>query len=338
MRRGYNPYKDSVLEETAFTHQVIVPVYIPHLQSYFRDALKILDLSLESLIKTTHSKTFLTVVNNGSCREIENFLNSLLKKNKIQEVIHTTNIGKMNAAFKGAVGHKIPLVTISDADVLFLNSWQEETLSLFNNFPKTGVVGLIPQFMSYQYNCENLLFNNFFNRKVQFSKVKNPAALAKFYQSIGWDESYPKERLQFTLCIKGNENIMACVGTGHVVSTFRREILEKAKIHNKYKMGGDSEANLDALPSKLGYSSLTTSNNFAFHMGNVWEEWMAETFESLKEEKNELPLKSFSVPKKPAKWEWNIKRKMIAYIFKRHKLRMLFLKFKGLPKEAVKAF
>ena len=103
-------------------------------------------------------------------------------------------------------------------------------------------------------------------------------------------------------------------------------------------MGGDSEANLDALPSKLGFSSLTTSNNFAFHMGNVWEEWMTATFDSLKKENDEIPLNSFPKPKKPFTWEWKIKKKLIAFIFKRHKLRMMFLKFKGLPKEARKAF
>jgi hypothetical protein len=337
MRKGNNPYKDSELEQTGFSHQVIMPVYIPHLHSYFKDALKILDLSLKSLIKTSHSNTLLTVVNNGSCKEVKNYLDSLWEENKIHEVIHTTNIGKMNAAFKGAVGHKIPLVTITDADVLFLNNWQTETLSIFNNFTKAGVVGLIPQFLSYQYNCENLLFNNFLNRNVHFTKVKKPEALAKFYKSIGWDESYPKERLQFTLCIK-KKNIKACIGTGHVVSTFKREVLDQGEFSSNYKMGGDSEANLDSLPSKLGYSSLTTYDNLAFHMGNVWEQWMSKTVESLKVEKDEKLLSFFSIPRKPWKWEWKIKKKIIASIFKRHKLRMLFLKFKGLPKEVVKSF
>jgi hypothetical protein len=331
MRKGYNPYKDSELEQTAFSHQVVVPVYIPHLQSYFKDALKILELSLQSLLSTTHSNTFLTVVNNGSCKEVVDFLDSLLKANKIHEVIHTTNIGKMNAAFKGAIGHNIPLVTITDADVLFLSGWQQETLHVFNSYPKAGVVGLIPQFMSYQYNCENLLFDNFFNNQIRFAKIKNPEALVKFYKSVGWDDNYPKQRLEYTLCLHQEKNFKACLGSGHVVSTFKRRILNNAQINSKFKMGGDSEASLDALPSKLGYASLTTYDNFAYHMGNIWEPWMEEEFEVSQYDNKELKLQPFSAPRKPFKWEWKIKRKLISYIFKRFKLRMLFLSLKGLP-------
>ncbi len=332
MRKGYNPYKDSPLENTDYTHQVVVPVYIPHLKSYFHDALRILELCLKSLIRTTHKRTFITVVNNGSCTEVISFLDRFYKEKHIQEVIHTANIGKINAVLKGASGHSMPLVTVTDADVLFLKHWQEQTLNVFNHYNRTGVVGLIPQFLSYQYNCENLLFNNFFNNKIRFAKIKNPDALVKFYKSVGWDDNYPKQRLEYTLCLHHAKEFKAYLGSGHVVSTFKRKILNNARINSKFKMGGDSEASLDALPSKLGYASLTTFDNFAYHMGNIWEPWMEENFEVSKFNNKEIKLQPFSSPRKPFTWEWKIKRKLISYIFKRFKLRMLFLSFKGLPR------
>lgn len=332
MRKGYNPYKDSPLENTSYTHQVVVPVYIPHLRSYFRDALRILDLCLKSLIRTSHKRTFITVVNNGSCMDVVGFLNGLFEKEQIQEVIHTANIGKINAVLKGASGHSMPLVTVADADVLFLTHWQEETLNVFNHYKRAGVVGLIPQFLSYQYNCENLLFDNFFNKQIRFAKIKNPDALVKFYKSVGWDDNYPKQRLEHSLCLHQEKEFKAYLGSGHVVSTFKRGILNNVRINSKFKMGGDSEAHLDELPSKLGYASLTTYDNFAYHMGNVWEPWMEEKFDIYHHDNKELKLQPFSSPRKPFKWEWKIKRKVISYIFKRFKLRMLFLSFKGLPR------
>ncbi|MDD3005817.1 glycosyltransferase, partial [Flavobacterium sp.] len=121
MRVGFNPNKDKVLPKSDYTHQVIVPVYIPHQNDYFKDSFQILQLCLESLFKTCHGKTYITIVNNGSCIEVVNYLNQLQQETKVQEVIHTTAIGKLNAILKGLSGHQFPLITITDADVLFLN-------------------------------------------------------------------------------------------------------------------------------------------------------------------------------------------------------------------------
>jgi hypothetical protein len=40
-------------------------------------------------------------------------------------------------------------------------------------------------------------------------------------------------------------------------------------------MGGDSEGYLDKLPLKKDYWRFTTQDNYAYHMGNVYEDlWM----------------------------------------------------------------
>ena len=38
MRVGFNPNKDKVLSKSDYNHQVIVPVYIPHQNDYFKDS------------------------------------------------------------------------------------------------------------------------------------------------------------------------------------------------------------------------------------------------------------------------------------------------------------
>jgi len=125
MRIGFNPNKDKELDSTDFIHQVVVPVFIPNHEDYFKDSFRILKYCLESLFKTSHNKTFFTIINNGSDKIVVDYLNNLLADGTIHELIHTTNIGKLNAILKGITGQKFQLITISDADVLFLNDWQK---------------------------------------------------------------------------------------------------------------------------------------------------------------------------------------------------------------------
>ena len=70
MRLGFNPEKDKVKKVDDFFHQVIIPVYIPNHEGYFKDSFKILKYSLESLIKTSHSKSYtnieILVIDDGS--------------------------------------------------------------------------------------------------------------------------------------------------------------------------------------------------------------------------------------------------------------------------------
>ena len=119
MRIGFNPYKDQVLFKSDYLHQIIIPVFIPNQEGYFKDSFAILKLCLDSLLATVHGKTFITVVNNGSDIIVVNYLDSLLKEKKIQELIHTQNIGKLNAILKGMAGNNIELITIADSDVMF---------------------------------------------------------------------------------------------------------------------------------------------------------------------------------------------------------------------------
>ncbi|MBZ0328339.1 MAG: glycosyltransferase family 2 protein, partial [Altibacter sp.] len=77
MRKGTNPFSNAKIKRDAY-HRIIVPVFIPNLkEEYFFHGLEVTKLCLESLIRTRHPKTFLSVVNNGSCREVTNYLQQL---------------------------------------------------------------------------------------------------------------------------------------------------------------------------------------------------------------------------------------------------------------------
>jgi len=335
MRVGNNPQKNKKRIKTAYIHQVIIPVYIPNEEDYFKDGLKILNYCLQSLLKTVHSKTFITVVNNGSCLQVTEYLNTLFAENKIQELIHTENIGKLNAILKGLAGNNIELVTIADADVLFLNNWQNETLKVFNSFPKAGVVGLVPQFKLFESNCGTILFDNLLSKNMHFSEVNNSKALIQFYESIGWDKNYNKNYLKQQLTIS-NSNCTAIVGSGHFVATYKKELFSEIVTYIGYKMGADSLNYLDKSPLYKGLWRLTTNNNFAYHMGNVIEPWIKDELEKLNNKSNSISLLINKNPHyKISKLHFFIKNKLFARLFSNKSFRKLFYSIKNLPKEMI---
>lgn len=336
MRIGSNPNKDKTLEAPAYLHQVIIPVYIPDQENYFKDSFKILKLCLESLFNTTHDKTFITIVNNGSCTEVQHFLDKLFFEKKIQELIHTENIGKLNAVLKGLAGNIIELVTISDADVLFLPNWQNETVKIFKEIPKAGVVGIVPQFKMYETYCGNVIFENLFNKNFKFLPVKNVDALKKFYSSIGWDTNYNQDYLKYNLGLVVNSNLCVLIGSGHFIATYKKDIFEDITSYLGYKLGGISEAYLDKAPLKKGYWRLTTSDNFAYHMGNTFEDWMKTS--SAEQNKHEALFSNFKVNRKTNYIVYFLKNRLYIKIFSKSFFNQLFLKWKGLPNEMAKRY
>lgn len=332
MRVGFNPYKDKENPESNFYHQVIIPVYIPHQEGYFKDSLQILKICLESLFKTSHTKTFFTIVNNGSCDIVIDYLNDLFNQNQIHEIIHTTAIGKINAILKGIVGNSFRLITISDADVLFINNWQTETYEVFNAFPKAGIVGTTPNSKLLK-NCTGpVIFDNFFSNNLKFTQVKDPDAMREFAISTQNLSFYKPINYQKYLTIT-NKKCTAIVGTGHFVATYKSEIFDKLKhTKTKFKLGGWSENEILDNPSlKKGFWRLNTENNLTFHLGNIFENWMQEKSNLLQKNENKEILNEFVSLKIPKFWLLFKNNFFMKIIFKKS-IWKLFIQMKGLTK------
>lgn len=333
MRIGYNPYKDQKNEDSQFVHHVIIPVYIPNQEGYFKDSFAILKLCLESLFNTVHNQTFITIVNNGSGKIIADYLDSLFAENKIKELIHTENIGKLNAILKGLAGNNIELVTISDSDVFFLPNWQKETVKIFNEVPKAGVVGIVPQFKMYESNCGNVLFDNMLNPSLQFMPVKNKEALVQFYDSLGWDRNYNQDYLEYALGLKINSELNVLIGSGHFVATYKKDIFESITTYIGYKMGGGSESYLDNLPLQKDYWRLTTYDNYAYHMGNTLEEWMKSTLG--KNHQNDILTYNFGKRNRVNAILYFIKNRFFVKFISVKMAVKFFLKWKRLPESII---
>lgn len=337
MRIGFNPEKNKVLDVNNYYHQVIIPVYIPNEVEYYKESISILKYCLASLFKTIHAKTFISIVNNGSCIKVVDYLDTLLKEGKINELIHTNNIGKINSIIKGLAGQEFPLVTISDADVLFLNNWQKETYNVFNCFPKCGVVSPVPNSKLLRYYTSNVMYEKIWSKSLFFTKVKNPEAMQKFAESISNSGLFNKVHLNKYLTLSKNE-FRAVIGAGHFVATYRNDVLnEMKKSYSKQKMGNSMEPFLDRPTVKNGYWRLSTEDNYAYHMGNTMENWMKNIVDELKQSEDEFDYNANKILNINTPF-YNFKIKWFSKLIFRNYFWKLFLKKKGLEKNEINSY
>lgn len=333
MRLGFNPHKDRQLTKSDYFHQVVVPVYIPNEDGYFKDSFEIFKLCLDSLFKTIHKKTYITIVNNGSCDVVIAYLNKLFLDGEIQEIINTSNIGKLNAILKGIVGCDFSLITVTDADVFFLPDWQKATYAVFEAFPKTGVVCPTPSSRSLRTYTANIFWDLFFSKKLQISKVTNQDALKMFAHSVGDSLFYNEIQLQKYLTVSHNDS-KAVVGAGHFVATYRASVFKNVNIkYSNYKLGGDSEGKILDLPVvKKGFWRLSTTNNYAYHMGNCMEDWMYEEASKLEKQDQIIDFK-LETNQSNAKWLYYLKTKLFGKFILNKKALRCYLVCKGLTKK-----
>ncbi|MCL7764207.1 glycosyltransferase [Polaribacter sp. Z014] len=335
MRVNYNPNKDLKGEIKSYKHRIIIPVYIPELSNYHINALEILKISINTLLDTISFNSAITVVNNGSCKEVVAYLNDLFLENRIQDLIHAQKIGKLNSIIKALKSSSEPLITITDADVYFKPNWLSKTMDVFNNFPKAGVVGIVPQFKQYENWGYNIIFDNLFNSNINFTEVNNANGLIKFYKSIGWNDDYNKSYLKYNLTVKSNidTNLKAVIGSGHFVATYKRKLFDSDLKFTDYLLGGNTEGDyLDKPCVKKDLWRLTTNGNYGYHMGNILEPWMKDKIDYSLQDEISIDLSK----------ETNeiVKDKFFYFLLKTILMRLFYKRFKskfykkwGLPKE-----
>jgi hypothetical protein len=223
-------------------------------------------------------------------------------------------------------------VTIADSDVLFLSHWQQATDEVFKTIPKAGVVGVVPQYRTFMTRCENILWEKWHDKNLKFLPVKNPEALLHFYKSVGWKDCIP-EYQKLGLGYEAPNGLKVYLGSGHFVATYKKDMFDEIVTYIGFKMGGLSEDYLDQCSLKKDYWRLTTYDNFAYHMGNVYEDWMGDIIHSTD---NEYVFSAnFPTFNTISSVKYFLKAKVLRKIFKSRKVRMLFYTYIKLPKAMI---
>ena len=339
MRKGENTSKDVFLERKESFHRIIIPLYIPHEKEYYKQSYQIFEMCLDSIHKTTVNNVEISVICNACSSEVNERVFNLFNRGRIDEfIVVREGIGKINALLKALRTSEERLITITDADVLFLNGWEEAVINVFEAFPKAGVVSPVPIFRKHNNLTYNIWFDYLFSKKLRFTEVKNPEALTRFANSIGWpwlDEKYK----DIILTLSGSNNIRAVVGSPHFVATYKKEIFQTLpKENSNFQLGGNSELKYTDEPViKCDGYRLATEDNYGYHLGNVIEEWMLEAYEKLRpqtKKKSEPSLKKLQ----PSWINYALKSRLFRKLITYPIMLKGFLKNKGLPKGKLKHY
>lgn len=282
MRIGINPQKQEQKIILTTHHRIVVVVYIPNEEGFYKDSFEVFKMCLDSLVSTISSQAAITVVNNGSHKKVVDFLNEYLLENKIDTLIsHNINIGKIDALIGAARGVRECYITLTDADILFVSDWQEKVEEVFAKFPSVGSVSPIPVQRGLYFGTSSVL-KLILLKKIKFKFLPIPenfASYNKYLGSINWNLESDD---QILWPVVEKNGFKAVIGSGHQVLTINRNILfEKTPSNPSLTLvGGKSENNYIDFPiDKSGKLRLATYNNFAFHMGNKLENWMREVQE-----------------------------------------------------------
>ena len=338
MRIGSNPQKSKAFETSNYYHQIIIPVYIPNNDDFFKDSFNVFKICLESLLNTTHSATFISIINNGSSNEVVDYINELFDVGSIHEVINTNNIGKINAINKALVGQDFPIITISDADVLFLNNWQKEVYKIYETFPKVGAVCTTPNSRNVKTLTENIYFDLFFSSKLKFDNVENPEAMKAFLKSVDNENYFRPIHFEKYLTLQKAET-KAVVGAGHYVCTYRSEIFDKINIKtSKNLLGKSIMKTIDNLVVEKGFWRVSTFNNYTYHMGNTTEYWMYDKLKELQKNSHETKKPVLKPIRNNSFFSWFKINIFGVVLFSKHIFWKNFLKYKGLTTDEAKYY
>jgi hypothetical protein len=303
MRVGNNPSHLKIINTSNTSHRVIIPVYIPNNEGYFLDSFNVFKICIESLLKTINSDTAISIISNGSSKEVNNYIYELYCNKKIDRAIfNAENLGKVNAIIAETRASYEPFITYSDADVFFDKGWLKKTFDIYKNFPKAGFVSMNPMPNSYGYASSAIIDTIFVlnrNRKL-ISNFSNFEDIAHFHKSVGRTDDVTKKLLATKALVLEKGEVQCFVGAGHFCCTIKNSVLSKYYPHENANASGLEKKFLDIPFEKTGYWRVSSTKAYVWHMGNVLEkDWSINKLNSISNFRegnftfNELKIKQF---------------------------------------------
>jgi glycosyltransferase involved in cell wall biosynthesis len=270
-RIGINPNRGQLTQYRPARITLAMLTYLPNQAGYFAERMAVTKLSLESLITNTPQPRDVLVFDNGSCRELVDYLCQLRDQRRINYLILSSeNIGKISALqviFQAAPGE---LVAYSDDDIFFLPGWLDAHLKVMNTYPRVGLVTGFYIRSHLRYATQSL---EAFSRQAEVQVKRGmliPRELEQHYiDNMGrsW-EAYAEE-------VSGLEDLwfsyqgVECLASAghHQFLTSRQLMLEVLPGWDSNLMGRMIE--LENKVDQLGYLRLSTPMPVTRLLGNV---------------------------------------------------------------------
>jgi glycosyltransferase involved in cell wall biosynthesis len=271
MRVGQNPIKSVERVAPSSPVTVVVIVYIPYLTGYYAQSLDILKLCLQSLISNTISDFDLFVFDNGSCKEVREYLlEEHAKANVSMLLLSEQNLGKpaaWNITLSAAPGEFIAYL---DSDVYFYPGWLEASMRAFKDFDSLGMVTAMPILTPEKYSTSTIRSV----KKQRGVKVQHKATFPwqdfwRHARSLGDTQEKARrfyDRNPATLINFRGRSYYS--GAAHFQFTARKSVLaDILPIPAERPMG--TVRMLDKAINKAGYLRLCTSQWYVQHLGNT---------------------------------------------------------------------
>ncbi|RXG29755.1 glycosyltransferase family A protein [Leeuwenhoekiella palythoae] len=276
MRNGVNPEKLKNEKLPVFLHRVIVPVFIPNLEDeYYLNHLEVFEKFLGQLIRTLNLQTTaITLINNNSCDEIAGVIEKY--RPAIDKLVwYAENKGKVFPVLQEARSAAEAFITITDADVLFYEGWEQAVFKVFASCPKAGVVAPLPSPALAFYENTAVFSDQYLTCGIAYKKLMSDVEAELYLAGMGNDSLLNRENRKYSWKERQYvlKNANALIGCGHFVATYRSELFEAKKNQPliKFKNGLEREF-IDSLSDEKGYYRLSTVETYAYHMANNLDE------------------------------------------------------------------
>lgn len=285
MRIGSNPNNHKTIDLNAASHRVIIPIYIPNAEGYFKDSFAVLKVCITSLLATLNKDTVVSLISNGSSEEVNNYIMDLWSQGKIDRAIfNKENVGKMNAVITETRASFEEFITYSDSDVFFDKNWLLQTFEIFKTFPKAGFVSMNPMPGSYGYASAAIIDTFLATKKntVKVSKVSSYVDLEHFHKSIGRSTEATQKLFAGEALLLTKQETQCYIGAGHFCCTIKKSAILPFIPEKKSNMSGSEIDYLDVPSEKSGYWRLSSVKAYVWHMGNVLEkDWAMNKLDAM---------------------------------------------------------
>jgi glycosyltransferase involved in cell wall biosynthesis len=280
-----NPARDKNITYTPSRVTATMMTYIPNLEGYFTHRLEVLKLSLASLIESLDGNLDLMVMNNGSCSEVQDFLEDQLHAGRIQYLIHSRRnlgvIGGLKVLFNAALGE---VIAYSDDDVLYYPGWLDAHLNILDTYPNAGMVSGAP--VGYSSEHATKAVDKFISEPSSKLEVLEKPRVPAWEQS--WAESTGRSVKDHLEEIKASPNqhfiyqgVEAVRSAKHFQFVTPKKVICDAFSADWSGSLMDGLVALDESVDELGYLRLTTPVRYAQHIGNAISDEIQDVVEEL---------------------------------------------------------
>ena len=268
MRQGISPAK------RAGTHAhvpaeigILSLVFIPSLLGFYTHSLEVLSLHLDSL-RSTLPQGEILVWDNGSCKEVVNFLEERFHEGQIDYLfLSRYNLGKAAVLNWALASLPHPYVGFTDGDIYFFEGWWEAIRKVFRAFPKAGMVSPAPAFFDVLRGggrTESMLQEDGF---IIHPCTIQPRDAKLYYHGLGYD--LPKQ-LPEVPCAQARDGTEVCTRSGHHVFIMPRYVARLIPpLPAEIVLASYNDRLIHERVEQAGYWQLSTPKSFVYHLGNT---------------------------------------------------------------------